>query len=1022
MSGFLRLVAGLLSSVVASMAFIAALVGIDSLAPAQTSPRPVQPWVAMDRGPYFTASIESSVPERQMTPKGIAIRVSAVGNAYVLFDTDLLRYSAGWTGGSIDFHGVVFDGEHRVWPKAVGEELFGTRMIPGWAGHGGFDDPRQKYPSTDYQPQPQSWRNRGYGPLPHDWAQYKGLYLHGQQTILSYTVSGTAVLDSPAWDEAAGGVFLRTLNIEESATDLTLNVLDAASQEGGIAPFSDPAALSKRAPARDAIVILGKLNATRENLNIRPKPPAEGLVASWTFDADAATTSGPYASTLNGAKRAPGPFTGAISCADGSHVLVTHSDDLDMDGDFSISAWIKTAHGGTIFSKTVAGKWMPGGKTLFVENGTLMFDCGWVGAARGSKMVNNDRWRHVAVTHSAATGATQLYVDGAADASAQLKLKPNPKGSQARFGITSDNFPRGDGNRLDGSLADLLFYRRALSPQEIAALAGGVKQELPPVLAAVSGATEGMSWEFDASSRLLLHIPAASTPARLTIRIGKPNATDTGAFIAAAKAAAAPADLSQFTHGGPPRWPPTITTTGSLGGDNLAYTVDTISLPDNNPWNARMRPGGFDFFKDGRRAAVCTWDGDVWIVDGIDAALAQLTWKRIATGMFQPLGLKIVPDESGHELIYVCCRDQITRLRDLNGDGETDFYECFNNDHQVTEHFHEFAMGLQTDPEGNFYYAKSARHALDAVVPQHGTLLKVSRDGSKTAIICNGFRAANGFGLSPTGEMAATDQEGYWTPANRINLVKPGGFYGNMWSYLTTKRTPADGYDPPMCWLPVNVDRSPAEDLWVTSDKWGPLKGKLVHTSYGTGNFFLAMYEYIDGVPQGGVVPFPGIKFPTGVMRGRFNPMDGQLYVCGLVGWSSNTAAPGGFYRIRYTGKPANLPAGIEVKHDAIVLSFTDPLDREAAADRDNYAVQQWQYRWTSNYGSKHYSIADPNKQAQDEVEVKSAALSADGRQVTLTIPGLKPVMQMQIDMQIKSAGGAALHYVIHNTINKVPK
>ena len=39
-------------------------------------------------------------------------------------------------------------------------------------------------------------------------------------------------------------------------------------------------------------------------------------------------------------------------------------------------------------------------------------------------------------------------------------------------------------------------------------------------------------------------------------------------------------------------------------------------------------------------------------------------------------------------------------------------------------------MGLQTDAEGNFYYAKAARHALNAVVPQHGTLLRVSKDGS----------------------------------------------------------------------------------------------------------------------------------------------------------------------------------------------------------------------------------------------------------------------------------------------------
>jgi hypothetical protein len=409
------------------------------------------------------------------------------------------------------------------------------------------------------------------------------------------------------------------------------------------------------------------------------------------------------------------------------------------------------------------------------------------------------------------------------------------------------------------------------------------------------------------------------------------------------------------------------------------------------------------------------------MVNGLDGSADKLTWQRIATGMFQPLGLKIAPDGTGNEQIYVCCRDQITCLHDLNGDGEVDFYECFNNDHQVTEHFHEFAMGLQTDADGNFYYTKAARHALDSVVPQHGTLLKVSRDGNSTEIVCNGFRAANGFAISPTGEMAATDQEGFWTPANRIDLVKQGGFYGNMWSYHGGKRKPADGYDPPMCWMPVDLDRSPAEEIWVTSDKFGPIKGKMINTSYGTGNLFLAPYEYVNGVAQGGVVPFPKIKFPTGVMRARFSPADGQLYVCGLVGWSSNTAAPGGMFRVRYTGKRPNMPEGIAVKKDGISITFTDPLDKEFAADRDSYAVQQWQYRWTAEYGSKHYSITNPEKIGQDEVQVTAASLSPDGKTVLLTIPGLKPVMQMKIEMQLKSADGKSLQWVIHNTINQMP-
>ena len=123
------------------------------------------------------------------------------------------------------------------------------------------------------------------------------------------------------------------------------------------------------------------------------------------------------------------------------------------------------------------------------------------------------------------------------------------------------------------------------------------------------------------------------------------------------------------------------------------------------------------------------------------------------------------------------------KQEDRNGDGETDYYRCFNNDHQVTEHFHEFAMGLQSDKDRNFYYAKSARHALTALVPHHGTLLKVAADGSKTEILANGFRAANGVCVNGDGSFYVTDQEGHWTPKNRINRVVPGGFYGNMLGY-----------------------------------------------------------------------------------------------------------------------------------------------------------------------------------------------------------------------------------------------
>ena len=112
------------------------------------------------------------------------------------------------------------------------------------------------------------------------------------------------------------------------------------------------------------------------------------------------------------------------------------------------------------------------------------------------------------------------------------------------------------------------------------------------------------------------------------------------------------------------RWLEIIKTKPRRMGKPGAFVTEVITAPDKNPYRSWMRLGGFDFFEGGDRAAVCTWMGDVWLVDGINSKPQELTWTRIATGMFQPLGLKIVEGR-----IYVTCRDQITQLVDTNGDG-----------------------------------------------------------------------------------------------------------------------------------------------------------------------------------------------------------------------------------------------------------------------------------------------------------------------------------------------------------------
>ena len=534
---------------------------------------------------------------------------------------------------------------------------------------------------------------------------------------------------------------------------------------------------------------------------------------------------------------------------------------------------------------------------------------------------------------------------------------------------------------------------------------------------AVNSTTVQTEWQVTNDGALRLKILPGAAGA-VNVLCSQLNAVGEGAgFSELADQCQPMEDLNKFTRGGPRQWTEITTTQVQplAGSDESApFAVDQLTLPTDNPYRSWMRLGGFDFFADARKAAVCTWQGDVWLVDGLGLELNQLRWTRIAAGMFQPLGLKIV-----RETIYVTCRDQLTILRDLNGDGETDFYENFNNDAQVTEHFHEFAMDLQTDEAGNFYYAKSARHALDALVPQHGTLIKVSPDGTHSEVLASGFRAANGVCVNADGTFIISDQEGHWTPKNRINWITPGNFYGNMMGWQEGRSE--NDFELPIVWIHNNFDRSPAEQLWVPpSSAWQELRGSLLNLSYGTGEMHVVLMQEVNGRRQGGLVRLPGVDFPTGVMRGRFHPQDGQLYCCGLFGWSSNKTTAGGFYRVRRTAQPLNLPVRLQATTAGMRITFSDPLDLASARDFANYAVTRWNYRRSANYGSDDFSVKNPRKKGRDRVRVDAAEVSQEGRTVLLRIPDMQPSMQMEISYRLKAANGVELSQTIHNTIHEV--
>jgi putative heme-binding domain-containing protein len=446
--------------------------------------------------------------------------------------------------------------------------------------------------------------------------------------------------------------------------------------------------------------------------------------------------------------------------------------------------------------------------------------------------------------------------------------------------------------------------------------------------------------------------------------------------------------LAHLTGGGPARWPEVLTTRGTLGRYG-PYAVDTIEPPFENPWKVPLFFGDQDFLPDGT-AMLCTIQGDVWRVEGLDETLASVRWRRVASGLHQALGL-VVADG----LVHVLGRDQITRLHDLNGDGEADFYECLCNGFE-TAAGHNFVCGLQRDPEGNFY-----------TVSSNQGLLRISADGKTVEVLATGFRNPDGLGLTPERTVTVPCSEGDWTPASMVCAIRPGGYYG--FGGPKAGRPP----DLPLVYLPRGLDNSSGGQVTVNSDRWGPLQGQMIHFSHGAGTYFLLLRDRVDGQAQGAVVPMPG-EFVSGVHRGRFNPKDGQLYVTGTAGWGTYTPADGCFQRVRYTGDPVLLPTAFHAHENGLLVTFSRPVERSLAQDPKSHFAQCWNYRYGAAYGSPEFSPRHPGTPGHDPLSIRSASVLDDDRTLFLEIPELQPVNQVHLRLRVDSGAPVDVFATVH--------
>lgn len=547
----------------------------------------------------------------------------------------------------------------------------------------------------------------------------------------------------------------------------------------------------------------------------------------------------------------------------------------------------------------------------------------------------------------------------------------------------------------------------------------------------IAASLEAIQWEIDSAGRLVWKIPASQQPIDCEIELSSESSVaelplNADPIWIDRTAKWSDSDFEVWREG-PEQWKEPLRTVGYLGLEQEGYALDTISIPSSNPWNAWLRTAAIDFYPDGRML-VTTYGGDVWLVSGIDASLKQLEWKRFASGLYEPLGIKII-----EQVPYVTCKDRIIKLHDTNGDNEADFYENFFDDPDVSTHFHAFNFDLQVDSEAWLVYAKGG-HGADYSIP--GAILRISPDGQRKEEYATGFRVPNGMGVLPDGRLTCSDNQGQWMPASKINLLRRGGFYGWVPTYGQKGKWSADGgkidlekvvapkdFDRPLVWIPHELDNSSGGQLWAGDTRWGPLSGHLLHTSFGKGWMYYVLTQEVGEKTQGAIIKLP-FDFRTGIMRARLNPLDGQVYAVGLQGWNGSGRIglrDEGIQRLRYTGRPWKMIQNAKVQRGEILLEFNFPIEPASLQSADAVSGEAWNYRWSSAYGSDQYSPST-GKPGVDSLSVRNLSLLKNETLLRIETPELKPVDQLHLTVRLKGRDGSSFEEELFWTIHAIPE
>jgi cytochrome c len=451
-------------------------------------------------------------------------------------------------------------------------------------------------------------------------------------------------------------------------------------------------------------------------------------------------------------------------------------------------------------------------------------------------------------------------------------------------------------------------------------------------------------------------------------------------------------------------------------GSPLVDVHPSFTLAQARPEDFHPKVAGLDFLSDGR-LVVTTWDslGSVYLLDGVQGNdPSAIKVKRIAAGLAEPLGVKVVDGE-----IYVLQKQELTKLVDVNDDDIIDEYQTICNGWRVSANFHEFAFGLLY--KDGFFYGTLATAinpggaSTKPQIPDRGKVVKISKTDGSFSLVASGLRTPNGINFGVDTEIFIADNQGDWLPASKIIHFQEGAWYGSR--SVDFEGTANLKKTLPMVWLPQDeIGNSPSQPAPFNV---GPYQNQMIHGEVTHGGIKRVFAEKINGKYQGVVFRFTqGLE--AGVNRLVWGP-DSALYIGGIGStgnWGHYGKLSYGLQRLKYNGKVTFEMLAVRAKPDGIEIEFTEPLKEGVGNKATDYTINQWWYKPTADYGGP--------KRDEENLPVGKVTVSADRRKVMLTLSSMKGNHVVYVKLNkatLTSVSGQSLWSTeAWYTMNEIPK